>query len=150
MWRRDSQFASFVGAWVGSATLVATGILCVRALGDVPDDGGFELTRYTIDGGGVMRSTGGDFELSGTIGQPDAGVSAGGEFELNGGFWFALAPTDCNDDGIADLLDHDSFAGCLTGPDGGVPDGCECFDVDRSGAIDLYDFAAAQCAYSGS
>ncbi|UCC31662.1 MAG: hypothetical protein JSU86_05160, partial [Phycisphaerales bacterium] len=52
----------------------------------VADD--FEISRSTIDGGGTMRSTGGDFELSGTIGQPDAGTLSGGDFELSGGFWF--------------------------------------------------------------
>ncbi|MHC4696916.1 MAG: hypothetical protein ACYTFA_09250 [Planctomycetota bacterium] len=48
--------------------------------------GDYAIDWYTIDGGGAMRSTGGDFELSGTIGQPDAGVLTGGEFELSGGF----------------------------------------------------------------
>ena len=43
---------------------------------------------WTIDGGGEMFTTGGDFELSGTIGQPDAGeIMTGGDFELAGGFW---------------------------------------------------------------
>ncbi len=37
----------------------------------VADD--FDLDRWTIDGGGEMRSVGGGYELSGTIGQPDAG-----------------------------------------------------------------------------
>ena len=35
--------------------------------------GEFDLSWYTIDAGGGSRSTGGDFELSGTMGQPDAG-----------------------------------------------------------------------------
>jgi hypothetical protein len=47
----------------------------------------FEIPWWTIDGGGVMRSEGGAFELSGTIGQPDAGQAAAGSFELTGGFW---------------------------------------------------------------
>jgi hypothetical protein len=48
----------------------------------------FDLGWNTIDGGGAMWTTGGDFELSGTIGQPDAGVTmTGGGFELTGGFW---------------------------------------------------------------
>jgi hypothetical protein len=36
---------------------------------------------------------GGDFELSGTIGQPDAStiILVGGDFELTGGFWTPLA-----------------------------------------------------------
>jgi len=48
----------------------------------------YDLSWYTIDGGGVMFSTGGEYELSGTIGQPDAGVLANGEYTLQGGFWY--------------------------------------------------------------
>ncbi len=40
----------------------------------------------TIDGGGG-RSSGGPYELVGTIGQPDAAWSSGGNYELLGGFW---------------------------------------------------------------
>lgn len=47
----------------------------------------FAIPWWTIDAGGGMRSTGDDFELSGTIGQPDAGKMSGGAFELTGGFW---------------------------------------------------------------
>ena len=46
-----------------------------------------EINWFTIDGGGGT-STGLAFELSGTIGQPDAGVPMTGPgFELVGGFW---------------------------------------------------------------
>jgi len=48
--------------------------------------GQYELSWYTIDGGGG-RSTGGLYTLTGTIGQPDAAYSAGGNYELLGGFW---------------------------------------------------------------
>ena len=48
--------------------------------------GQYDLSWYTIDGGGG-RSTGGDFALTGTIGQPDAAYSAAGNYELLGGFW---------------------------------------------------------------
>ena len=109
----------------------------------------YESTRSTIDGGGVMRSSGGAFELSGTCGQPDAGVLAGGDFELTGGFWFALAPTDCNDDGGVDLADYDAFEACLSGPAGGILDGCACYDVNQSGDIDLVDFAVSQAEFTG-
>lgn len=107
------------------------------------------MSRWTIDGGGVMHSAGGEYEVSGTIGQPDAGSLAGGQFELSGGFWFALTPTDCNEDGAANLLDHQSFEQCLSGPAGGVPAGCACFDVDASGTIDLRDFAVVQSYFHG-
>ena len=72
----------------------------------------YEMARSKINGG-VMRSTGGDFEMSGTIGQPDAGVMYGGDFQLTGGFWFEFPPTDCNDDGLVSLLDHETFTACL-------------------------------------
>jgi len=109
----------------------------------------YEITRSTIDGGGVMRSTGGAFELSGTIGQPDAGVLTGGSFVLTGGFWFGLAPTDCNDDGSVNLADYDMFEACLSGPAGGILAGCACYDVDRNGDVDMVDFAVSQAEFTG-
>ena len=36
--------------------------------------GDFAIDWYTIDGGGEMFSTGGDFVLGGCMGQPDAGA----------------------------------------------------------------------------
>ena len=48
---------------------------------------GYDLSWYTIDGGGATSSTGGSYSLGGTIGQPDAGVLSGGTYTLNGGFW---------------------------------------------------------------
>ncbi len=48
--------------------------------------GDFDLSWSTIDGGGGT-SSGGDFTLRGTIGQPDAEFMVGGDYELIGGFW---------------------------------------------------------------
>jgi hypothetical protein len=109
----------------------------------------YDLSWYTIDGGGVVRSTGGDFELSGTIGQPDAGIMAGGEFELTGGFWFQIPPTDCNEDGVVSLFDYQDFNGCKSGPSLPTPSHCLCFDVDRDGDADLGDFAKMQSGFNG-
>ncbi len=109
-----------------------------------------ELSRFTIDGGGVMRSTGGAFELSGTIGQPDAGVLLGGEFELSGGFWFPLSLDDCNSDSWVNLVDYDDFDGCISGPDGGLPaPECNCFDLDGDNDVDLSDVRQFQHAFTG-
>lgn len=48
----------------------------------------YELSWWTVDGGGIMGSSGGDFTLAGTIGQPDAGgLLNGGSFSVDGGFW---------------------------------------------------------------
>ena len=110
----------------------------------------YELSRQTIDGGGEMFSTGGNFELSGTIGQPDAATMTGGEFELNGGFWFALAPDDCNNDGAVNLMDYSDFEPCLSGPEGGLPmPDCNCFDLDGDNDVDLSDVHEFQQAFMG-
>jgi hypothetical protein len=115
--------------------------------------GTFDLSWYTIDGGGVMRSTGGGFELSGTIGQHDAGPGApgmtGGGFELTGGFWLALAPGDCNSDGGVNLFDYRDFQPCLGGPGTAVGGSCLCHDLDRSSTVDLADFADLQTGFHG-
>lgn len=110
----------------------------------------FEITRSTIDSGGLMRSTGGDFELSSTIGQHDAGVLHGGDLTLEGGFWFALSPADCDEDGAVSLLDHQLLVECFTGPNIERLSGCVCLDIDRSGFVDLRDFAIAQRTHSRS
>jgi hypothetical protein len=50
----------------------------------------FGINSFTIDGGGG-QSAGGVFKVSGTIGQPDAGILEGGGFKLQGGFWSAIS-----------------------------------------------------------
>jgi hypothetical protein len=45
-----------------------------------------EIGWFTVDGGGGT-SGGGDYSLSGTIGQADAGVLSGGGYTLTGGLW---------------------------------------------------------------
>jgi len=112
---------------------------------------GLDLTWNTIDGGGIMRSSGGPFELSGTFGQIDAGRAGDGKFELTGGFWFELVPADCNADGSVTLFDFVDFAACMLGPDfsfgGGQP--CACFDLDGNGSVDLSDFTELQMRFQG-
>jgi len=125
-------------------------MLTATALLAATGEPGFEIARSTIDGGGVMQSGGGDFELSGTIGQPDAGVMTGGAFDLSGGFWFELPPADCNDDGLVCLLDHEAFTSCLLGPNGGIgASPCPCFDVDGDGSVALNDYASLQAGFAG-
>ena len=63
--------------------------------------GPFDLSWYTIDGGGGT-SSGGDFSLSGTVGQHDAGAMTGGDFDLRGGFWHCSAPATVSDVSISD------------------------------------------------
>jgi len=113
----------------------------------------FTISRWTIDGGGIMFSTGANFELSGTIGQPDASTVAvtGGHFELSGGFWFRVEPGDCNSDGGVNLFDYSDLEPCLAGPDGGLTTArCACFDLENDEDVDLVDVARFLEGFSGS
>ena len=66
-------------------------ILCLAAgsaLMAAPDDttASFAIPWSTVDGGGGT-SYGGQFALSGTAGQADAGKMSGGAYVLTGGYW---------------------------------------------------------------
>jgi hypothetical protein len=56
----------------------------------------YAIDWFTIDGGGGT-STGGVFSVSGTIGQPDAGVMSGGNFTIQGGFWGGIVAVQTED-----------------------------------------------------
>lgn len=104
-----------------------------------------EVHWWTVDSGGVMWSTDsqpGGFELSGTIGQPDAGAMSGGPFDVTGGFWFRQPQGDCDASGTVSLADYLEMSDCLEGP-GGAPQfaECNCFDFDGDDDVDLLDFA---------
>ena len=69
-------------------TLVVLLLLAGRALAIGPAD--YTLDWWTVDGGGgTWSDTGGQYELNGTAGQPDAHVWAGDDYTLIGGFWGA-------------------------------------------------------------
>ncbi len=59
---------------------------CLPALGQP-----FTFDWYSVEGGGGGTSAGGDFAVSGTIGQPEAGDMSGGSYSVAGGFWSAIA-----------------------------------------------------------
>lgn len=145
---------------IALVALVALAVVASGALGMLfQDTGGFAIDWYTIDGGGGTSTDGqpDGFQISGTIGQPDAGPSpdgmSGGGFELVGGFWPAAPVSvagDCDGDGNLDLLDFACFADCLTGAGGGpVPPECQTFDFDIDDDVDLRDYAAFQNAFIG-
>lgn len=76
----------FVFCVLVAATLLVGGAPAVFA----QSGGGYDLTWSTIDGGGATFSTGGAYELGGTIGQADAGTMSGGAYGIDGGFWVNL------------------------------------------------------------
>lgn len=49
--------------------------------------GEYELVGSTIAGSGGGEAAGGDYALTGTLGQLDAHVLRGGDYEVGGGFW---------------------------------------------------------------
>jgi hypothetical protein len=65
--------------------VLVSAVLNFGLLGQSVSFSGYELSWYTIDGGGV--SSGGQYVLTGTIGQPDAAYSSSEKYELLGGFW---------------------------------------------------------------
>ena len=148
-------------------TLLLAGLLCLPAIGSSPDQRngpnqaaprafGYELTWFTVDGGGGMFASGQGFELTGTIGQPDANVMpmTGSDFVLRGGFLSELpaCPYACGDihpDGVIDLVDFALFAQCFGLREYSSVD-CACSDLNQDGSIDLQDFATLSLLFGGS
>jgi len=115
-----------------------TGAVMILALAPSAIAQDFAIDWYTVDGGGGF-SAGGDFELEGTAGQPDAGILTGGNFELSGGFWAGAVPQcaclgDMNADGDRNGADISAFVGCVI--QGGS---CVCADVNGMNGVTLAD-----------
>lgn len=110
---------------------------------------GYEIERSINSGGHDLTATGNGFELRGVIEVAHNANPTGNGFDLISGFWFPIAPTDCDEDGTVSLMDYGAFEFCLTGPDAPLDGGCECFDINHNGAIELADFAVSQRAFSG-
>ena len=49
--------------------------------------GDYDLSWWTVDGGGTASNGGSGYSLGGTVGQPDAAVWSGSDYTLAGGFW---------------------------------------------------------------
>ena len=82
---------SETGRRVSPVILVAAIALLLLASVVLAQTGnGYDLSWSTVDGGGYTFSTGGGYELGGTIGQPDAGTLTGGDYTLGGGFWGSI------------------------------------------------------------
>ena len=82
-----------VAAGLVIAVLVAAAILSSRSpvVGQAIElTTGYDLSWWTVDGGGHTGDSSGTYTLSGTVGQPDAGVLAQGDYTLYGGFWSAV------------------------------------------------------------
>jgi hypothetical protein len=65
----------------------ARGVLARSGGASTPLGTGYDLSWWTVDGGGATFSGDGGYALGGTIGQPDAAVWGGNGTALAGGFW---------------------------------------------------------------
>ena len=76
--------------------LILSALAVVLLLGatdlTMANEPGYTLTRWTVDGGGITNRTVNGYTLSGTTGQPDAGVLGDGDYILGGGFWGGGVP----------------------------------------------------------
>jgi hypothetical protein len=74
------------------ALLILGVLLVVVSVALAQTGGGYDLTWWTVDGGGSTLA-GGSYTLRGTAGQPDAATWQGDTYTLSGGFWGRAAPT---------------------------------------------------------
>lgn len=96
-------------------------------------DADYSIKWYTVDGGGGT-SSGGPYELSGTIGQPDADYLAGGDYELLGGFWTGGPLCIVNLEHFASFAVH-----WLDGPCNESNDWCSGADLNQLNDVTLDD-----------
>ena len=103
-------------------------ILCIGSL----TFGDYDISWYSIDGGGASSSAG-DYTVIGSIGQPDAGQMSGEDYSVEGGFFAGSSgcvvnltdlsnfmyywldsgldiPADIDDDGVVDNVDFSNLA----------------------------------------
>jgi len=131
----------------------------------------YTVDWHSVDGGGMMYSIGGDYELGGTIGQPDPrndgspGTMIGGDYSATGGFWQRGLCGECQLYGdiyppagvgnpevgncVIDVDDIscvlDAFAGIQPCASIGDIHGCP----DGSGVVDVDDISAVLDAFAG-
>lgn len=132
-------------------TMIVVTMLGYFALGPIHSKT-LEIDRVGVGGGAAVNLTGGVFQVSITVGQPDAGDAplSGGAFEATTGVVSPFDPGDCNGDGVVNNSDHAGFVPCLTGPTSHpFSTECRCIDVNGNGAIDLADFAVIQSRFTG-
>lgn len=127
------------------STLVGTLPICVMAaiasIASSSHAGAvYDLAWYTIDCGGGTSSAGNQYEVTGTIGQPDAGVElSGGGMTLAGGFWTGAGhaaptcPADLNGDDLVNVADMLALLS-----DWGACRGCA-GDLNSDGTVDVLD-----------
>lgn len=105
--------------------LITITILCTLAA----NANQYEITWSTIDAG-ATNGAGGQYEITGTIGQHDTAISSADQYTLSSGFWAG------NFGCIVKLTDLIVLAEWWLDTQQGLP-----ADIDQSGTVDFADFA---------
>ena len=83
----STSVGALIDRSIAVAVLAAATMFGASSVVFAQSGGGYHVNWHTVDGGGVMFATGGQYAVSGTIGQPDAGPLSGGDYCVEGGFW---------------------------------------------------------------
>jgi hypothetical protein len=79
------------------------GLLLLISLTTLAQAQSYSIDWFKVAGGGGT-STNGQFSLSGTIGQHDAGDLSGGNYSLSGGFWSLVSVVQTPDAPLLSIL----------------------------------------------
>ena len=90
----------------------------------------YSIDWYKVSGGGGT-STGGTYQVSGTIGQPDAsGAMSGGNYSVTGGFWSLIQVVQTP--GLPNLIiTHSGNSVIISWPDTGT------FTLQQNGSLSV-------------
>ena len=121
-------------------------VLLLIALPVAAKAGAFDLSWNTVDGGGATFSSGGGYQLGGTIGQPDAGGLSGGVYTLEGGFWGGVGapvavvpiPGDVTGDNLVDGDDLKAVVRAF-GTNPNSPNWNPLVDLDEDNLVGILD-----------
>jgi len=120
--------------------LAAALVLAGGAAGaPVPAAAAYDMGWYNIAGGGGTYSTGGAYQVGGSIGQPDAGTLSGGAYGLRGGFFVTL-PNGLVDVPADELVPRD-FVFRAANPNPFSASTSLAFDLPRPGSVALAVFS---------
>ncbi len=115
----------------------------LRLQGTSPCIDAGDYDAYLAAGGGLVDLDGKDRAID-NMSVADTGVGSVTYLDMG-----AYEQGPCHGDGIINLNDLESLAGCLVGPDGGVNPSCGCSDYEPDGQVDLRDYASYQLEFTG-
>ncbi len=111
-------------------------------------NGYFLLTELPVAAPGAPIAIGARYPGYADVVRPSVWIDPAGFTEANLGLgdWI---PGDHDVDGDFDLVDYARFHGCLSGPAVAPAAGCDVFDVDGDGDVDLQDWGALMGSFTG-